>query len=103
MPLRPPGAAVPIAKTEPAPAAKPAPTGPIVATVARDKKDRLAAVSITGAVTMQAGVTRDLSDRISELTITKDGKRYRAIAKRDSKKRIESFTLHPATTSEPKQ
>lgn len=92
MPMRPPGEAAPVPAPAPAPAA-PAPTGPITATIVRDKKDRLASVSITGATTIGADIARDMQDRISEITIHKGGKKHRAVVKRDSKKRIESITL----------
>lgn len=100
MPLRAQGVPVPAPAPTPAPAPAPepaAPAGPITAVIVRDRKDRLASVAISGAVTLGADVLRDMQDRISELTITKNGRQQRAIVKRDSKKRIESITLHPAS------
>lgn len=60
--------------------------------MARDKKDRLLAVTITGSTPLAATVQRDKQDRMSSITVERDGKKFQITIHRDSKKRIEKMT-----------
>lgn len=73
------------------------PAGPIVATVQRDKSERLVSVTMSGAVSIKAEVARDGKDRISEMMIERDGLRQSVTFKRNADGHIEAATLHPAT------
>lgn len=90
----------PAAPAAPIPAPAPAvvkPAGPIMATIQRDKSERLASVTMSGAVSIKAEVARDGKDRINEMMVERDGVRQRVTFKRNADGHIETATLHPAT------
>lgn len=89
-------AASPAPAPQPAPvAAPPQPTAPIIATISRDKKDRLAGVAMTGGANLQASVVRGKADRITEVVVVRDGRKQRFSIRRDKRDRIETIAEQP--------